>query len=100
MIIKCQQNQSELSGLLGMPRKQSTVSSRNSRNGGKFKWEGQKKLFTEKDVNKLSRIVKANGRKTLQDITSLMNENMCQNFCKKTISRKLADLGHKGRVVK
>lgn len=61
---------------------------------------GRKCLFTKRDENKLSRTVKQNRRKSLQDITSLVNEGNDHSFCTKTIQRKLSSMGFKRRAVK
>lgn len=61
---------------------------------------GRKRLFTQRDENKLSRIVKENRRRSLQDITTIINEDKDHRFCTKTIQRKLSGLGYKRRVIK
>ena len=106
MIVKSyqsNQNMSELSEMLGIPRstfksvigKYKQFGSVENRSG-----RGKKKLFTDRDVTKLSRILKANRKKSLQDVTNLMNEGMDHTFCTKTIERKIHTLGFKRRAVK
>ena len=57
-------------------------------------------MFTKRDENKLSRTVKQNRRKSLQDITTMVNEGSNHSFCTKTIHRKLKGMGFKRRAVK
>ena len=91
LIVKSYQNNkniSNLSQILGIPRstiksvikKYETFGSVENRCG-----RGRKKLFKDRDVTKLSRILKVNRKKSLQDVTNLMNEGMDQTFCKITI---------------
>ena len=61
---------------------------------------GRRKLFTDIDVNQLSRAVKLNRVRSLTDLTSMINEGKDHRFCKKTISRKLKRLGYKRRIIK
>lgn len=61
---------------------------------------GRKSLFTNRDVNQLSRAAKLNRKTSLQDITNVVNEGKDHRFCKKTISRKLKSMGYKRRVSK
>ena len=61
---------------------------------------GRKCLFTQRDENKLSRTVKQNKRRSLQDINSIINEGRDHTFSTKTIQRKVSGLGYKRRLVK
>ena len=60
-----------------------------------------KRLFTDRDANQLSRIVKQNTcrRRPLQDITTI-NEGKGRIFCMKTVQRVLTRLEYKRRVAK
>ena len=60
----------------------------------------RKCLFTNRDVNQLSRAAKQNRKTSLQCITNAINEGREHSFCKTTISRKLKCLGYKRRVAK
>ena len=61
---------------------------------------GRKRLFTDRDINQLSRVVKQNRRTPLQDITTIINEGKDHTFSAKTVQRKLTDLEYKRRVAK
>ena len=61
---------------------------------------GRKKLFTDRDANQLSRAVKLNRKRSIIDLTSMINEGKNIRFCKKTISRNLKHLGYKQRIIK
>ena len=96
-------NISELSRIFGIPRttigsvikKFNQTGSVENRSG-----RGRKKLFTVRDSTELSRVVKQNRRRSLADITTKFNENKEHTFCKKTVERKIHDLGYKRRVAK
>ena len=61
---------------------------------------GRKRLFTDKDINQHSRVVKQNRRRPLQDIATIINEGKDHTFSAKTVQRKLTDLEYKRRVAK
>ena len=61
---------------------------------------GMKSLFTNRDVNQLSRAAKLNRKTSLQDIINAVNEGKDHRFYKKTISRKLKSMGYKRHVSK
>ena len=96
-------NISELARIFGIPRrtigsvikKFQQFGSVENRSG-----RGRKRLFTDRDTNQLSRVVKQNRRRPLQDITTIINEGKDHSFCTKTVQRKLKDLGYKRRVAK
>lgn len=96
-------NISELSRTLGIPRrtvgsvikKFQVFGSVENQSG-----RGRKKLFTARDTTQLSRVVKENRRRSLQDITAIINEGNEHSFSTKTVQRKLSDLGYKRRAAK
>lgn len=100
---KSNRNVSELSRIFGIPRrtigsvikKFNDFGSVENRSG-----RGRKKLFSDRDVSQLSRVAKQNRRRSLQDITSIINEGRGHSFCTKTVQRKLTGLGFKRRVAK
>ena len=106
LIVQCHQegkNQCELARIFNISRsiiksiikkykQHGTVENRTGR--------GRKCLFTNRDVNQLSRAAKQNRKTSLRDITNAINESREHSFCKKTISRKLKCLGYKRRVSK
>lgn len=61
---------------------------------------GVEKKFSDRDVNKISRLVTVNRKEGLQNLTCLINEVMNHQICKKTVNRKLSDFGYKRRDVK
>ena len=89
-------NISELSRIFGIPRRTvgsvikkfhefGSVENRSGR--------GRKRLFSDRDTTQLSRVVKQNRRRPLQDITTIINECKDHTFCTKTVQRKLNELG-------
>ena len=96
-------NISELARIFGIPRrtigsvikKFQQFGSVENRSG-----RGRKRLFTDRNTNQLSRVVKQNRRRLLQDITTIINEGKDHSFCTKMVQRKLKDLGYKRRVAK
>ena len=96
-------NKAELSRLLNIPRTTITSVLRNYKRTGSvenLKRSGRKKKFTNRDRNALLRLVKANRRLNLQDITSKLNECKSQTFSKKTVQRVLHSEGYKRRSAK
>lgn len=57
-------------------------------------------MFTDREVNQLSRAVKLNRKRSLTDLTSIINEGKDHRCCKKTISGNLKRLGYKRRIIK
>ena len=96
-------NISELSRIFGIPRrivgsvikKFHEFGSVENRSG-----RGRKRLFSDRDTTQLSRVVKQNRRRPLQDITTIINEGKDHTFCTKTVQRKLNELGYRRRVAK
>ena len=54
----------------------------------------------DRDTNQLYRVVKQNGGRPLQGITTIINAGKDHSFGTKTFQRKLKDLGYKRRVSK
>lgn len=106
LIVKCHKegnSQYKIAQIFGIPR--GTVQSilRKFKQHGVIEnrpGRGRKCLFTKRNENKLSRTVKQNRRKSLQEITTMVNEVSDHSFCTKTVQRKLSDMGFKRRVVK
>ena len=83
-------NKSELSKVLGIPR--TTISSvikkfEESGSTENRSGRGRRRLFTVRDENKLSRVLKQGPRQTLSDITNTVNEGKDRAFCQKTVER-------------
>ena len=57
-------------------------------------------MFSQRDETQLSRLVKLNRRKSLQDLTKLISEGKPNFFWSKTVQLKLSNLGYKRRAVK
>jgi transposase len=106
LIIDSYQNNGNISYLarsLGIPRstiksvikKFETYGHVENRSG-----RGRKQLFTDRAKNQLSRIVKDNRRRILNDITSIFNEGRDHKFCSRTVREKIKDLGYNRRVAK
>ena len=87
------QNKAELSRMLSIPRM--TITSVLS----KYR-RTRKRSFTNRDRNALKRLVKSNGRFTLQDITAKPNECKTKTFSQKTVQRELHSEGYKRRLAK
>lgn len=60
---------------------------------------GRPKLFTDRDKRKLSKIVKADRRQPLRDITMKFNDSNLQPCSSRTIQRNLHSMGFKRRAV-
>lgn len=59
---------------------------------------GRKSLFTVKDINKLSRVIKENRRQNFKIKTGIVNENRYHQFCTKNVERNIRKLGYVRRV--
>ena len=97
------QNKAELSRMLSIPRMTITSVLSKYRRTGTMETStrrGRKRSFTNRDRNALKRLVKSNGRFTLQDITAKPNECKTKTFSQKTVQRELHSEGYKRRLAK
>lgn len=53
-------------------------------------------MFTDRDNDKLSRVVKENRRRTYKDTDGIVNKGNNHRFCTRTIKRKIKSLDTKG----
>ncbi|XP_061168330.1 uncharacterized protein LOC133177281 [Saccostrea echinata] len=106
MVVKAykeNRNTSELERILGIPmstirsivKKFDETGQVENRRG-----RGRKKVFTDRDKNKLSRVVKENKRRTYEDITGIINEGNNHRFCSRTIKRKFKSWDTNGGLPK
>ena len=94
---------SEISKLLSVPYMTISNIVKKYRNTGSFenkKRSGRPKLESERDYRKLERLVKANGRDTLSNITSKFNENREIQVSRSTVQSHLSQHGFQERVIK
>lgn len=96
-------NKSQLSKILGIPR--TTISSviKKFEESGSIEnrsGRGRRSLFTVRDENELSRVLKQGRRQSLSDITNIVNEGKDRTFCQKTVERKIHSLGYTRRAAK
>lgn len=61
---------------------------------------GMKRVLTDRDKNKLLRVVNENRRRTYEEITGIVNGGISHRFCIRTLKRKIQGLGYKRRVSK
>lgn len=93
----------EIGKLLDVPRRTvGSVIKKNHQTGSveNKPRSGRRKLFTDRDVNALDRIVKSNRKAGLRDITGIFNDTKEHSFSQSTIKRKLSFLGYKRRAAK
>ena len=94
---------SEISKLLSVPYMTISNIVKKYRNTGSFenkKRSSRPKLESERDYRKLERLVKANGRDTLSNITSKFNENREIQVSRSIVQSHLSQHGFQKRVIK
>ena len=93
---------SEISKLLSVPYMTISNIVKKYRNTGSVenkKRSGRPKLESDRDYRKLERLVKANGRDTLSNITSKFNENREIQVSRRTVQSHLSQHGFQKRVL-
>lgn len=94
-------NTSKLERTLGTPKfAKRDIVEKNEETGHveNRKGRGRRRMFSDRDKNKLSHVVEENRQRTYENITGFVNEGNNKTFCTQTIKRNIQELRYKRSV--